>query len=105
MATSVRHPICDYQVTYRRLIELLARILAACLTGERPAYGTRAQCSVFICDLSDSKKFAMRSDPESRMCQSEVGVMIVDLGGAGDSTRFLFLGRHEKLPSSSAVII
>jgi hypothetical protein len=32
-------------------------------------------------------------------------VMIVDLGSAGDSTRFLFLGHHEKLPSSSAVII
>jgi CRISPR-associated protein Cas1 len=38
MTTSVRHPIFGYQVTYRRAIELQARILAACLTGELPAY-------------------------------------------------------------------
>jgi CRISP-associated protein Cas1 len=38
LTTSVRHPIFGYQVTYRRAIELQARILAACLTGELPAY-------------------------------------------------------------------
>ena len=38
MTTSVRHPIFGYQVTYRRAIELQARILAAFLTGELPAY-------------------------------------------------------------------
>jgi CRISP-associated protein Cas1 len=38
MTTSVRHPVFGYQVTYRRAIELQARILAACLTGELPAY-------------------------------------------------------------------
>jgi CRISPR-associated protein Cas1 len=38
MTTSVRHPIFGYQVTYRRAIELQARILAACLTGELAAY-------------------------------------------------------------------
>ena len=70
MAASVRHPICDYRVTYWRAIELQARILAAWLI-EFPAYGTRVQCSVFICDLSDTEKFAMRSDLESRMSQSE----------------------------------
>ena len=31
--------------------------------------------------------------------------MIVDLGQAGDSSRFLFLGQHEKLPASGAVIV
>lgn len=38
MTTSVRHPIFDYQVTYRRAIELQVRILAAYLTGELAAY-------------------------------------------------------------------
>lgn len=38
MTTSVRHPVFGYQVTYRRAIELQARILAAYLTGELPSY-------------------------------------------------------------------
>ena len=31
--------------------------------------------------------------------------MVVDLGMAGDSSRFLFLGCHVPLPSSRAVIV
>jgi hypothetical protein len=38
------------------------------------------------------------------MKQSEDSVMIIDLGRAGDSSRFLFLGHHKKLPASSATI-
>lgn len=38
MTTSARHPVFGYQVTYRRSMELQARILAAHLTGELPAY-------------------------------------------------------------------
>lgn len=38
MATGARHPVFDYQVTYRRAVELQARILAAHLTGELPVY-------------------------------------------------------------------
>jgi CRISP-associated protein Cas1 len=38
MTTSVRHPVFGYQVTYRRAIELQARILAAHLTGELTDY-------------------------------------------------------------------
>jgi CRISPR-associated protein Cas2 len=90
-----------YLVAYDIRDDKRLRSIAVCAQ----AYGTRVQYSVFICDLSDTEKFAMRSDLESRMNQSEDSVMIVDLGSAGDSTRFLFLGHHEKLPSSSAVII
>ena len=36
---------------------------------------------------------------------SEDSVMVIDLGQAGDVSRFLFLGHREKLPTSSAVII
>jgi hypothetical protein len=32
-------------------------------------------------------------------------VMMIDLGHASDSARFLFLGRHERLPSAGSVII
>ncbi len=38
MTTHVRHPMFGYQVSYRRAVELQARILGACLTGELPAY-------------------------------------------------------------------
>jgi hypothetical protein len=47
----------------------------------------------------------MRGDVEARLKQSEDSVMIIDLGRAGDSSRFLFLGHHERLPASSAVIV
>ena len=68
-------------------------------------YGTRIQYSVFVCDLSDQEKIIMRGDIEALMKPSEDSVIVIDLGQAGDSTRFLFLGRHEKLPSSTALII
>jgi CRISP-associated protein Cas1 len=38
MATHVRHPLFGYSVSYRRAVELQARILAACLIGELPQY-------------------------------------------------------------------
>ena len=38
MTTEVRHPMFGYKVSYRRAVELQARILAARLTGELPAY-------------------------------------------------------------------
>jgi CRISPR-associated protein Cas1 len=38
MTTQVRHPMFGYKVSYRRAAELQARILAARLTGELPAY-------------------------------------------------------------------
>jgi CRISPR-associated protein Cas1 len=38
MATHLRHPLFGYSVSYRRAVELQARILAACLIGELPRY-------------------------------------------------------------------
>jgi len=38
MTTQVRHPLFGYTVSYRRAVELQARILAARLIGELPAY-------------------------------------------------------------------
>ncbi len=38
MTTRLRHPIFGYTVSYRRAIELQARLLAACLIGELPSY-------------------------------------------------------------------
>ena len=77
------------------------RSVASCMEG----YGTRIQYSVFVCDLSDQEAVVMRGDLEIRMKQSVGSVMIVDIGMAGESGRFLFLGHHERLPTSSAVII
>jgi CRISPR-associated protein Cas1 len=38
MTTQLRHPLFGYTVSYRRAVELQARILAARLTGELPSY-------------------------------------------------------------------
>lgn len=38
MSTHIRHPLFGYTVTYRRAVELQARILAAHLLGELPRY-------------------------------------------------------------------
>ena len=38
MTTEVRHPLFGYTVSYRRAVELQARILAAQLIGELPQY-------------------------------------------------------------------
>lgn len=77
------------------------RSIATCMEG----YGTRIQYSVFICDLSDREKFLMRGQVESIMKMSEDSVMIVDLGMVGDSSRFVFLGPHERLPAAGAVVV
>ena len=90
-----------YLVAYDIRDDRRLRMIAGCMEG----YGTRIQYSVFICDLSERELFIMRGDIEVRMKMSEDSVMVIDLGAAGDSSRFLFLGHHEKLPSSSAVIV
>ena len=38
MATELRHPMFGYSVSYRRAVELQARVLAAHLTGELAQY-------------------------------------------------------------------
>jgi CRISPR-associated protein Cas2 len=90
-----------YLVAYDIREDRRLRNVATCMEG----YGDRIQYSVFICDLSDQEAVLMRADIEARMKLSEDSVMVVDLGKGGDSTRFLFLGHHEKLPASDAVII
>jgi CRISPR-associated protein Cas2 len=77
------------------------RRIAGCMEG----YGLRVQYSVFVCDLSGQEKVLMRGDIEALMKMSEDSVMIIGLGAAGDASGFLFLGHHEKLPVSEAVII
>lgn len=90
-----------YLVAYDIREDRRLRAVASCCEG----YGERIQFSVFVCDLSDEEAVSLRGDIEVRMKQSEDSVMIIDLGRAGDSSRFLFLGHHEKLPASSAVIV
>ena len=90
-----------YLVAYDIREDRRLRNVATCMEG----YGERIQYSVFVCDLSDQEAVLLRGDIETRMKASEDSVMIIDLGRAGDSSRFLFLGHREKLPTSSAVII
>ena len=90
-----------YLVAYDIRDERRLRSIAVCMEG----YGTRIQYSVFVCDLSDREKTIMRGDIEALMKSSEDSVMVIDLGYAGDSSRFLFLGHHGKLPSLRTVIV
>lgn len=90
-----------YLVAYDIRDERRLRAIAKCMEG----YGQRVQYSVFICDLSDREKIVMRGDVTSLMRTTEDSVMIVDLGLEDDSSRFLFLGQRERLPSSGAVIV
>jgi CRISPR-associated protein Cas2 len=90
-----------YLVAYDIRDDRRLRCIAGCMEG----YGTRIQYSVFVCDLSDQEKIIMRRDIETLMKSSEDSVMMVDLGSALDSSRFLFLGARERLPSSAAVIV
>jgi CRISPR-associated protein Cas2 len=90
-----------YLVAYDIREDRRLRNVAACMEG----YGERIQYSVFICDLSEEEAVTLRGDVEVRIKPSEDSVMIIDLGRAGDSSRFLFLGHHEKLPVSDAVIV
>lgn len=90
-----------YLVAYDIRDDRRLRSIAICMEG----YGTRIQYSVFVCDLSDRERVLMRGDVEHLMKMSEDSVMVVDLGAAGDGSRFLFLGHHEKLPTPNAVIV
>jgi CRISPR-associated protein Cas1 len=38
MDTLVQHPVFGYQISYRRVLEVQARLLARAITGELPAY-------------------------------------------------------------------
>jgi CRISPR-associated protein Cas2 len=90
-----------YLVAYDIREDRRLRNIATCMEG----YGERIQYSVFVCDLSDQEAVLMRGDVEARMKHSEDSVMIINLGRAGDSSRFLFLGHHEKLPATGATIV
>jgi CRISPR-associated protein Cas2 len=90
-----------YLVAYDIRDDRRLRRVAVCMEG----YGTRVQYSVFVSDLSDRELILMRGDLESLMKHSEDSVMIVNLGQAGDSAQFQFLGQRERLPASSAVIV
>jgi CRISPR-associated protein Cas2 len=90
-----------YLVAYDIRDDRRLRSIVTCMEG----YGTRIQYSVFVCDLSDREKVLMRCDIEILMKASEDSVMVIDLGQPGDTSRFLFLGHHEKLPTASAVVI
>lgn len=38
MRTEIRHPIFNYRASYRRSLEIQARLLAATLLGDSPDY-------------------------------------------------------------------
>lgn len=90
-----------YLVAYDIRDDKRLRSVATCMEG----YGDRIQYSVFICDLSDQEFVTMRGDLETRIRTPEDSVMIIDLGRPHDTTRFLFIGRHEPLPSDDAIIV
>lgn len=90
-----------YLVAYDIRDDKRLRQVASCMEG----FGERIQYSVFVCDLSEHEFVDMRVDVEARMKASEDSVMVIDLGRPDDSSRFLFLGKHEELPNDGAIIV
>jgi CRISPR-associated protein Cas2 len=90
-----------YLVAYDIRDDQRLRAIATCCEG----YGDRIQYSVFIADLSATEIYAMRQALEGLMNQAVDSIMIIELGMAGDKSRFLFLGKHEELPLAEAVIV
>lgn len=90
-----------YLVAYDIRDDKRLRQVATCLEG----FGERMQYSVFICDLSAREFVEMRVAVEERMKSSEDSVMVIDLGRADDTTRFIFIGPHDDLPSGGAVVV
>lgn len=70
-------------------------------------FGTRVQYSVFVSDLSQMEFIHVRGNLMSLMNQAEDSVMIIDLGMAGDTSRFQFLGVHDRemMPKAGALVI
>jgi CRISPR-associated protein Cas2 len=70
-------------------------------------FGSRVQYSVFVSDLSPVELIRLRGSLMSLMNQAEDSVMIIDLGSAGDTSRFQFLGAHdrERMPRAGAVVL
>ena len=90
-----------YLVAYDIRDDQRLRAVATCMEG----YGTRIQYSVFVCDLSLQELYAMRTRLEAQMHLTIDSIMIIDLGAAGDLSRFTFLGHHEHSPAPGAVIV
>lgn len=90
-----------YLVAYDIRDDRRLRQVATCME----AYGDRIQYSVFVCDLSDQELVAMRVDLEARIKPSEDSVMMADIGRPDDTTKFLFIGVHDDLPTDDAIII
>jgi CRISPR-associated protein Cas2 len=88
-------------VAYDIRDEKRLRAVATCMEG----FGKRIQFSVFVSDLSAQELFAMRRALEGHMNLAEDSVMIIDLGTAGDSSGFTFVGPHHPLPTAEAVIV
>lgn len=38
LGTEIRHPVFQYRISYRRVLDVQARLLAAVLVGEVPEY-------------------------------------------------------------------
>ena len=90
-----------YLVAYDIRDDQRLRAVATSMEG----YGMRIQYSVFVCDLSPRELYAMRTRLESQMHLTIDSIMIIDLGEAGDTSRFTFLGQHERLPTAGAIIV
>jgi CRISPR-associated protein Cas2 len=90
-----------YLVAYDIRDDKRLRAVATVMEG----YGDRVQYSVFVADLADTELYAMRHALETIMMLAEDSVMIIDLGAAGDTSRFTFIGQHEPLPVTEAVIV
>lgn len=90
-----------YLVMYDVREQRRLHAVAVCVQG----YGDRVQYSVFVCDLSATELFGLRSALDSLIRHDEDSIMVVDLGTAGDASRFAFLGVRPAFPGRRPTVI
>jgi CRISPR/Cas system-associated endoribonuclease Cas2 len=94
MSSLLTHPLFDYKVSYRRALELQARLLAKRSLRARCRafktcrnFGDHLQYSVFECDLSPGEKIELETALGQVINHDEDQVLFVSLGpaeGRGD---------------------
>ena len=69
------------------------------------AFGHAVQYSVFVCDLDQSERFALRYEIGQVINHTSDRILFADLGEATGPSRFTFMGRTSILPRQGPTIV
>jgi CRISPR-associated endonuclease Cas2 len=125
LEAEITHPTFGYRISYRRTIEIQARLLGDSMNRERylVAYdicdpkrlrqvhgivlgaGSPVQYSVFVCDLTYGELLSLKTALRRVINGGTDSVMFVPLGAGYDSSCFQFMGVTPSLPSGGTTIV